>query len=74
VAFPRSHRLGGSGEVIKLGAAPELFLIDAMTPFDLSVLLRAAWRNVSHACARLLDREREGKRELGAIVYAEEGP
>jgi hypothetical protein len=43
-----------------------------MTPFDLAILLRAAWFDVAVPNAGGFDRELEGQRELAAVVPSEQ--
>lgn len=66
--FPGEHGLGRGGEALEGGAAPEFFLINPMTAFDVAVLLGTPRLDVTQPQPRLLDREREGEREFGAVV------
>ena len=64
--------VGQRGLGISLGCepvlTPEFLLVDAVTAFDLPILLRPARIDVPVADARSLDRELEGQRELGPVV------
>jgi hypothetical protein len=66
--LPHAEGSGGGREVIKALATPELLAVDTVAALDLAVLLRAARLDVAMPDAGLLDGEREGQGELGAIV------
>src|SRR5262249_6623655 len=55
-------------EALELVAAPELLVVDSVTPFDLAVLLRPARPDVAMADPRRFHRERELEGELPAAV------
>ena len=49
-------------------ARPEFLVVDTVAAFDLAVLLGASGFDVAVANTRLLDGQREGQREFGAVV------
>lgn len=66
--FPGQQGLGRGSKTGKRRATPKFLSIDTMTPFNFPVLLRAPGFNVAQPHPHLLDREREGERELSAVV------
>ena len=70
-ARPFGERRGGGGERWELSLTPELLVIDPVAPLNLAVLLRPARPDVPVPDPRLLDTQREGQGELGAVVILE---
>lgn len=66
--LPGEQGLGCRRAALEGGAAPEFFLINPMTAFDFAVLFRAPRFDIAQSHPRLLDGERKGEREFGAIV------
>jgi hypothetical protein len=69
--LPVPDRLRRFLEAGKLVATPELLVIDPVATLNLAVLLRPARPDVPVADPRLLDTQREGQGELGAVVKYE---
>jgi len=59
--FPGAQADGRGIEVAESVAAPEFFLVDSMTAFDLAVLLGPARPDVAMTNPQRLHRQREGK-------------
>lgn len=71
VPLPGQQSVGRRSELGKRRAAPKFFFVDTMTAFDLAVLFRTSRLNVTQLYPRLLDGERKGEREFGAVVDLE---
>src|SRR5205823_12964475 len=69
--LPVPDRLRRLLEAGKLVPTPELLVIDPMATLNLAVLLRPARPDVPVPDPRLLDTQREGQGELGAVVILE---
>jgi hypothetical protein len=72
--LPRGEVAHGRIKVPPGVTIPELLVIDAMAAFDLAVLLRPSWLDVTDAHTEFLAPQRKRQRELGPIdasaVYA----
>jgi hypothetical protein len=66
--LPQAEGTRGRGKAVKALATPKLLAVNAVAALDLTVLLGAAGLDVAMMNSGLLDREREGRRELGAVV------